>query len=195
MNGQFDYVMALVSIILGLGITHVLGAFGSAVHRLRGHGAPIRLEPVYLLWVAFVMLWMVSFWWWEFKFKVLGTQWTYGLYLFVILYAVVLFLLAAILVPKDMEGLDDSYAYFMSGRRWFFGALLFTNMTDVVDSSFKSADWWLHPSNVITIATYSVGCIVGMVAQRRGIQLALAISMFACQVIFTWGTFDILGGW
>lgn len=48
---QFEYVMALVSVVVGLGLTHILSALGAGVHRLRGHGAPIKLEPIYLLWV------------------------------------------------------------------------------------------------------------------------------------------------
>lgn len=194
MNGQFDYVMALVSIILGLGITHVLSAFGSAVHRLRGHGAPIRLDAVYLLWVASVMLWIVSFWWWEFKFKELGTQWTYGLYLFMILYAVALFLLAVILVPKDMDGLDDSYAYFMSGRRWFFGTFMVCNALDVADTFIKGAGWGMRPAYLIQAVVYFGAALVGMRAERRGTQFAIALVIFAYQVIYTWGALNVLGG-
>lgn len=40
----FEYAMVLVSIIIGLGVTHILTSLGSAVHRLRGHGKPLRLE-------------------------------------------------------------------------------------------------------------------------------------------------------
>jgi hypothetical protein len=193
MNGQFDYVMALISIIVGLGLTHILGAFGSAVHRLRGHGAPIRLEATYLFWVGFVMLWMVSFWWWEFTFKDLRTQWTYGLYLFLILYAVLLFLLVVILVPKDMEGLDDSFEYFMSGRRWFFGTFILANGIDVLDSLIKSTEWGLRPTYLAMVGCYFAGGLIGMRARRRSVQLGLAIVLFAYQLVFTWGELDILG--
>ena len=63
----FDYAMALISIIVGLGITHILSNLGTAVHRLRHHGPAIRLESNYLAWIAFVFCWLVNFWWWEFK--------------------------------------------------------------------------------------------------------------------------------
>lgn len=53
---SFEYVMVLVSIVIGLALTHVLSALGAAVHRFRGHGSPIRLEAVYLLWVGFTLL-------------------------------------------------------------------------------------------------------------------------------------------
>jgi hypothetical protein len=74
---EFEYVMVLVSIIIGLAITHVLSALAAAIHRLRGHGDPIRLESVYLLWTGFVLIWLVSFWWWEFKFQDIERAWSY----------------------------------------------------------------------------------------------------------------------
>ena len=58
------------------------------------------------------MTWLLSFWWFEFKFQEVQG----GLYLFIIPYAVCLFLLAAILVPNRMEQVKDSYDYFMEGR-------------------------------------------------------------------------------
>ena len=190
----FEYVMALISIIVGLGLTHVLGALGTAVHRFR-HGPPLRLDAVYLLWVGFVLVWLVSFWWWEFKFQALGIKWTFGLYLFVIIYAVVLFLLAVILVPKDMEGVHDAYAYFMGGRRWFFGALLLANTIDFIDSLLKGAEYAMRADLIIQNALYVVFSIAGIVSDRRGVQLGIAIVMFAGQMVYTWDVVGILGSW
>ena len=107
--GTFEYAMVLVSIIIGLALTHVLSALGAAVHRLRGHGDPIRLESVYLFWVGYVLIWLVSFWWWEFRFQALKVEWTYGLYLFLILYATILFLIIVILIPSRMVGIREYY--------------------------------------------------------------------------------------
>lgn len=137
----FEYVMVLISIVIGLALTHILSALGSAVHRLRGHGPPIRLEPIYLLWIGFLFTWLISFWWWEFKFQDLDIEWTFGLYLFIVSYAIWLFVLSVVLVPDRMEGVRDSFEYFVDGRRWFFGALLITIGLDVADSFLKGADW------------------------------------------------------
>ncbi|MFO7587472.1 MAG: hypothetical protein R6X22_05310 [Gemmatimonadota bacterium] len=106
--GAFEYVTVLVSIVIGLAITHLLNALAAGVHRLRGHGEPLRLEAVYLLWVGTLLTWLVSFWWWEFKFQEIEPEWSFGLYLFVISYTVALFLLAAVLVPNRLAGVVDS---------------------------------------------------------------------------------------
>jgi hypothetical protein len=37
------------------------------------------IDVVFLLWVGFVLIWLVSFWWWEFKFQETAVEWSYGL--------------------------------------------------------------------------------------------------------------------
>ena len=195
MEDQFDYVMALVSVVIGLALTHVLGALGSAVHRRRGHGPPIRLEPVYLLWVGFVLLWTISFWWWEYKFRELRVAWSFGLYLFVLFYAVLLYGMSVVLVPDRMDGLEDSYAYFMSGRRWFFGLVLLAVGVDLIDSAFKSRDWAFAAQPLLLDGGIAVGAVIAMVVANRAAQLAIAAAMFVLQLWITWSLLGVLGNW
>ena len=49
-------------------------------------------------------------------------RWTFGIYLFIIAYAVLLFLLAALLFPDSMLDYASYEDFFFSRRRWFFGA-------------------------------------------------------------------------
>ena len=93
---DFEYAMVLVSIVLGLGLTHILQGLGAAVHRLRGHGRPIQVDATYLFWVAVLFSWMVNFWWWEFKYAS-SPNIDLVTYLFLILYAISLFLLSVVL--------------------------------------------------------------------------------------------------
>ena len=187
--------MVLVSIVIGLAITHVLTAFAAAVHRLRGHGEPIRLEAVYLLWTGYVMTWLVSFWWWEFKYQELEIEWSYGLYLFIITYAVSLFLMAAVLVPKGMERVSDSYAFFMEGRNWFFGAHLFVISIDIVDTFLKGAEWGLRPSVLGQYAVVIAASVVGIISERRRVQVVAAAAAFASQLIYMFQDLGVLGSW
>jgi hypothetical protein len=191
----FDYVMTLVSIVIGLGITHVLSALGTAVHRLRGHGMAIRLEPVYLLWVGFVLVWQVSFWWWEFKLNELPIDWTFGLYLFLLGYALGLFLMVVILVPAGMDGVADSYAYFMSGRRWFMAVVLLCLVLDVFDTMFKGTGRILRQDYVILNTVLALACVVAMWSARRSVQWVCAIVAFAYQGAYIWQAMGILGRW
>ena len=192
---SFEYVMVLVSIVIGLAVTHLLSALAAGVHRLRGHGTPLRLEAVYLLWVGFLLTWLVSFWWWEFKFQEIGTEWSFGLYLFVVAYAIALFLLSAILVPGQLEGVEDSFAYFMDGRRWFFFGLVLLVVIDTVDSFLKSTEWGLRPVYVVQSAVYLVACITGILSERRSVQLAGAAAAFGTQMLYMFSEMGVLGAW
>jgi len=194
-NDQFDYVMAPVSIVVGLAIGHILAALGVAVNRLRGHGRPIRLEIVFLSWVGFLLVWIVSFWWWEFKFQQLITTWTFGLYLFVLSYAMLLFFLAVLLVPRGMKDLDDSYAWFMADRRWFFAIFLLGNAMDVIDSFNKSTEWALRPTFMVWEVAILVGSIVGIRSENRRVQQVVAVGLFAYQLIYAWASLMVLGHW
>lgn len=190
---SFEYVMVLVSIIIGLAITHILTAFSVAIHRLRGHGEPIRLDAVYLLWVVYVLIWLVSFWWWEFRFQEIVEEWSFGLYLFIIGYAISLFLMVAVLVPAKMERLTDSYAFFMEGRKWFFGIHLFVLGVDIIDSFLKGVEFGLRPSVLMQYGVFVAASIVGLSTERRPIQLAAAAAVFVVQLMYMFMTLGMLG--
>ena len=191
----FEYVMVLVSIVVGLGVTHILGAVGTAIHRLRGTGEPIRLDLAYMTWIAFVFVWLVEFWWWEFKLADLVTEWTFAFYLFIVGYSVTLFLLAVVLVPRDMEGMRDSREHFLAIRGWFFGLLLLANAIDVADTFLKGADWGSRPVYVAYIALTVVVCLIGIRATSQRTQTAIALVLFGAQLIFPFTEMGVLGNW
>lgn len=96
-HDMFNYVMVLASVIIGLGITHLLQGVGGLVQ----HPGPRKTYWVHLLWVAAVFL-RAIFWWWS-EFRLSDTaQWTFTLYLFVLAYAVLIYLWCALLFPRDL---------------------------------------------------------------------------------------------
>jgi len=192
---QFEYVMALVSIVVGLGLTHILSALGVAIHRLRGHGAPIKLDPVYLVWVLSTLILLVSFWWWEFKLQETEIAWSFPVYVFVITYSITYFLIAVILVPDRMEGLSDSFEHFVSVRHWFFGVLLANLFLDIYDTALKGVAWLMRPAYVVPAAIYFSIYVAGMLTKRRSAHLALAILFLATNVLYILLALNVLGRW
>ena len=82
-----------------------------------------RLSWIHLAWVAWLLFNVIAFWWWEFRLSQI-THWTFALYLFVIAYASMFFLQAALLFPNDIEGGYDGYGdYFIAlSAPWFFAS-------------------------------------------------------------------------
>ena len=67
MSDQFQHVMVLTSIIIGLAITNLLLGISAAIERFTETTRPLRLSWASGLWLAFSFLYMVLFWWWEFR--------------------------------------------------------------------------------------------------------------------------------
>ena len=192
---SFEYVMVLVSIVIALAIAHLLTALGECIRRVRGIGEPLKLDAVFLLWVGDVLIWLISFWWWEFKFQEVVTEWSFGLYLFIIGYAIGLFMLAEILVPHRMHGVTDTYSSFRDGRKWFFGTLLLVQAIDIFDTFLKGFEWVMRIESVSIIAVTVTMAITGFISERRSVQLGVAIVAFTSQLLYVFGELGVLGSW
>jgi hypothetical protein len=134
---QFEYVMVLVSIIVGLGIAHILLGIGGIIDRLTGEREPLALSLVHAAWLVGLFGWLISFWWWEYRFAERVTDWTVGLYFFLVLYAVTLFILAVVLVPRTWDYVKSLDEYFLQRRTWCYWLWVFANVLDLLDSYLK----------------------------------------------------------
>jgi hypothetical protein len=164
------HVRVVISIIVGLCITTLLSGFARFVQ----HPKRAKVSILHLGWAASLLLWIIHFWWWEFRLSMVP-QWTFAIYFFIILYAILFFFLCTLLFPSDLTEYSGYEDYFMSRRRWFFGFLAATFVADVVDTSLKGAAY-LHSFGVeypIRIAANLTLCFIAMFTKNRRIQLAL----------------------
>lgn len=121
-----------MGMVIGLGITRLL----SGVARIIQHPTQYKAHPMHLAWVISVLLSLLHFWWWEFSLYQIE-HWTFSIYLFIIFYAIVLFLMCAFIFPDNLAEYDGYFDYLMLRRAWFFGALAITYILDVVDTCIK----------------------------------------------------------
>lgn len=186
MNDQFQHVMVLISIIIGLAITHLLSGVVDAVDRANDEDEPEIFSPLVTLWGTTVFLWMVNFWWFQFRLLGMEGSWTIWRYLFIILYSVALYVLAVILIPRDWDAIKRYTEYFMRNRRWFFIALLVANLADVADSWLKGGWGYvlgMGPfNNFVALITFPV-VVVGIVSRKVMVQTVMAAIYFVVFVI------------
>ena len=128
----YPHIRVVLGMVIGLGVTRLL----SGLARLVQHPGQHRMDAVHLGWVGSTLLALVHFWWWQFGLYQIEA-WTFGTYLFVIGYAIALFLLAALLFPDSMAGYEGYGDYFQERRAWFFGVLASTYLLDVIDTLLK----------------------------------------------------------
>ena len=183
----FNYVMVLASIILGLGITHLLQGVASLAQH------PGRNKPywIHLVWVASTFIGAIFWWWWEFRLSQTAV-WTFQLYLFVLLYAFIIYLNCALLFPSDLRDYSGYEDYFYSRRRWLFGIGIAHGLVDVVDTLLKG--WahfaslgWVYPAATAAMLGLFVG---GMITRNRPYHAFVALLLLAYQVALAFLAFQ-----
>ena len=175
----FEYIAVLISIIVGLGITHLLGGLG----RLIGNPGKAKVYWVHIAWSLYLFVYLVAFWWWEFRLNTVE-DWTIELYLFLVLYAVLMYLLCVIVYP--MEFPSDFREYFYLRRRWFFGVWILIYVVDVVDTLSKGGAYFAsygleYP---VTMTAYITLSATAIFTVNRRFHGGFAVGM--CFYQFVW---------
>ena len=187
---MFNYVMVLASVIIGLGITHLLQGVGRIVQ----HPGREKTYWVHLVWVAAIFL-RATFWWW-FEYELSTTAaWTFTLYMFVLAYAFLIYLWCALLFPRDLVGYDGFKDYFYSRRRWFFGLLFAGQAVDVGDTLLKGLDHFhsLGWTYIVGISALSALMIIAMRTRSERYHGAFAIFAVAYLFTYPWLFFNTVG--
>lgn len=178
---MFEYVMVLASIIVGLGLTHLLLGVSKIVT------AAGRSKPywVHLLWVAYMFITTVMWWWVEFRLRDVE-MWTFQLYLFVLVYAFIIYLMCAWLFPEDIEAHGGFKSYFYARRAWFFGLIAAYLLIDLADTLFKGTQHFLSLGLEYPIATalFTLLSIAAALSRNERFHAAYAVVCFAYQ--FSW---------
>ena len=175
----FNYVMVLVSVIAGLAVTQML----QGVTQIAQDLGRVKVYWVQLVWALANFFWILSWWWFEFA---LAKQvWTFRLYLFVITYAVVIYLRCAIIFPLAIDRIEDMRAYYYSRRAPFFGLILLQVAIDLVDTLLKG---WSHatamgPLYWIGMPIMGTGAAVAIRTRNHLYHAAYAIIALAYGVI------------
>ena len=173
---MFDYFSILVSIILGLALTHLLRGLGKQIQMRR----EIRVYWVHILWTINVVFQVLVLWWGMFWWKYLST-WPIAWFVFLSTYAVILFLWSYMLYPPEVaEGIDFE-VFFYRNRRWFFGLLIASFLMDIPETMGKQL-YHLRPMPGFypyLIAVLLLIGVVGMVSSSRRLHAVMATLWFA----------------
>jgi hypothetical protein len=92
----FSYLSVLISIILALGMTRVLAGVGEMLQARSRR----RLYWVHAVWVANLFLYLVVAWWIFYRWRN-QQQWTFFLFIFVLISPTILYLASIVLFPPE----------------------------------------------------------------------------------------------
>jgi hypothetical protein len=185
----FGHVRTIIGMVLALSLARLV----NGLRRFVQHPGPIRVYPVHLGWVVFLLITIVHFWWYEFH-LMLVPVWTFPLYGFLIFYTMVFAALTALLFPDQMTDYAGFEDYFKKRKRWFFGLLAFAAVLDVGDTLIKGGDYLqsLGTEYLIRQAAFVILSIAAMFITSGRVQLMLVLAAIAYQVSWIVRLYDIL---
>jgi hypothetical protein len=131
----FIHVRIIVGMVLGLSMSRLV----TGLARFIQHPKRELIYPVHIGWVLFLLLTIIHFWWYEFALSTIR-HWTFELYFFVILYAILFAMISSLLFPDRMDEYSGFEDYFQSRRQWFYGLLALTFLIDMADTALKGAE-------------------------------------------------------
>jgi uncharacterized membrane protein len=177
----FAHVRIVMGMVTGLGVTRLLTGTAGFIQ----HPARHRLSLIHLLWVGSILLELILFWWWEFALSHIPV-WNFGVFTFLIGYAVVLYMLAALLFPDNISEYAGYEDFFIRRRRWFFSLLAATFALDVTDTLIKGTERWnqLSSAYLLQVPIGLALCLVGFLVARRSVQIAVAALHLSMQLLW-----------
>jgi hypothetical protein len=177
----FDYISLLTSIVLALGITRVLTGLGKLLQS-RGR---LGVYWVHAVWGVNVLMWLLLNWWILYRWHT-QEQWTFFLFLFVLISPVIAFLLSVLLFPEPMDEALDLKAHFFANHRWFFMLAALLPPLDAVDTLLKGWEHFLAqgPLYIFTILILFVLSIIGASTQRERFHKFYAVFVLIYILMF-----------
>ena len=167
---EFDYLSVLISIVLGLGLSHVMATAAQLV-RFR---AAVKFYTPALLWLALLFFLHVQIWWAVFELRDVP-EWTFGNFVLVLAIPAVVYVISVLLSPDfDREERIDLRASYFAHRRWFFGLLALLPILSLAQEYAISGHIQLDPDPLFRLAFLALA-LVGLGSANERLHRVLAI--------------------
>jgi len=159
--GLFEFLMVLVSVVIGLGVTEILTGWANLLRARKG----VRFYWVHVLFQFGVFFGLLQQWW-EFWDMARVGELTFVAVLTVLATPILLFLIAHLLFPTEAENADlEEYYYDQAPLLWSLvigGATVGTFLRPVVFGYPV-----LHPANISGIPMIGLCVVLAASGNRR----------------------------
>lgn len=160
----FEYVIVLISIIIGLGITLVL----TGIAQLIREEPRVKFFYPYLVWIGLVFVLHIHEWWITYQLKS-TVSWKLPTFLFIILYPILLFILANLLFPDSWEKYNRNMKqfYFTIYQKFFGCAILLVALSilqNILLSGLPLSAQFVHLIVLATLVVMLIAKPVSVVA-------------------------------
>jgi hypothetical protein len=180
-----EYLSVLVSIIVGLGLSHLLSSVGKLLSRRRR----VRVYTPSVMAGIIVFLAHVHFWWGSFEFgeRIENNFFAFLVFLFT---PILLYLIAVLVLPEldqDDSGVVSLRDHYYEARPWFFGlSALIPVTTAVRNAGFQADPLWNQdrPFELAFLLLALAGLLTASERVHRILPVAM-LTLFLAMVVLT----------
>lgn len=176
---QFEYLSVLISIIVGLGVSHLLSSAARLIQARR----QVRFYAPTLIWMCFLLLVQVQVWWVAFE-RADQVEWNFFIFLLYLLIPIGAFLLAYLIVPDlDRPETIDLRASYHLNRSWLYGIMLLVVLVSLADEAIENGEIPTDVDALLRVIFIAVTSL-GLVFRGERTHLALSITLLATFVAY-----------
>lgn len=135
-----EHSLALISVVIGLGLTSLLGGFNRLMRRRR----EFRWNALPLVWALVVLLLVNNYWWGLYLGAVAVAASNVDMFLLGLLFPILLYLICAAVLPdaRALRERDLLAAYFSESRYFFALITLYVFVTGWATAAHAGAFHW-----------------------------------------------------
>ena len=131
----FEYVIVLISLILGLGVAQLLNGLADMLAQFK----KTKFSIAHCLFIIVISCVFFQDWWYTFQYSKEIQFWTEVKVLLLLGVPIILFLLARFMFPTGSRGQEtDMVAYFYENWRWLYGLFTLTIIISIIQNLYIS---------------------------------------------------------
>jgi hypothetical protein len=171
----FEFLAIFVSIILGLGTSHILSSAMRLI-RSRNH---LRINGPTVIWMVNLFLCQIFVWWLAFN-RIESAHMTFFSFLLYLMIPISVSVPGYLLVPENEYFFESQTEYdlnedFSRNRKWFFVILSILGITGYIDSVIRAGQLLFHWDNTMPFCIIALS-VAGFLNGRRRGQLIIALT-------------------
>lgn len=142
-----------------------------------------RFNYLHIAWLLYFVFYIID-WWWDI-FEYIGPlEFSYRLYILIVINASSLYFLAAIITPSELNDYDNFEDYFMGIRKWFYSIFIINMITSEIDYiatlNFNIYDYLDITTVILTCFLFAYAAYTNSVFKQRVVAtITLVLQVFA----------------
>lgn len=180
MISPFEYIIVLISIILGMGITQVLTGVAGMIMRWDY----IKTYWPHTVLILLVFVFHIQEWWVTYELRSY-TYWRLPVFLFIILYPVNLYMLARIIFPlRWRSAAMDMRAFYNESSRKVFTLIMSLSILSIVQNLTIGDETLLSQVGQFIVALTTSVVVFFNIRQERIHQVVIVAMLLATVIAF-----------